>query len=75
MPAGAVNVHGHLHAKRARARALVSTQHLNVNVEQTGYRPLRLSELVMTAGALLAGDVKPLATTAHTVAMARRHPG
>ena len=71
VPAGSVSVHGHLHGTPARAKALVSRRHLNVNCELTRYRPARLAELVTTAGALLAGKLEPLATTAGTVAMAR----
>ena len=72
VPAGTVNVHGHLHGALAKAKALRSTRHLNVNCELTAYQPVRLAELATAAGALLAGDIKPLATTAGTLARARR---
>ena len=40
-PAGAVNVHGHLHR-----RDPPSPQHWNVSVERLGYRPVRLDRLI-----------------------------
>ena len=70
VPVRAVNVHGHLHGTAARAMARCSRYHLNVNVELTSFRPVRLSELVTTARALLAGDVEPQPTTAGTIARA-----
>ncbi len=70
VPVGAVNVHGHLHGTTAREVASCSRYHLNVNVELTAFRPVRLSELVTTARALLAGDVDPQMTTADTIASA-----
>ena len=70
VPVGAVNVHGHLHGKAARAKARRSSYHLNVNVELTSFRPVHLSELATTARALLAGDVEPQRTTARTIAKA-----
>ena len=72
VPAGAVNVHGHLHGALAKAKALRSRRHLNVNCELTAYRPVRLAELTMAAGALLTGGVQPQPTKAGTVALARR---
>ena len=75
VPAGTVNVHGHLHGALAKAKALRSRCHLNVNCELTAYRPVRLAELATAAGVLLAGDIEPLATTAGTVARARRRRG
>ena len=70
VPAGAVNVHGHLHGTTARTKARRSRRHLNVNCELTAYQPVRLADLATTAGALLAGDVEPQKTTAETVAAA-----
>ena len=70
VPVGAVNVHGHLHGTTAREVASCSRYHLNVNVELTAFRPVRLSELATTARALLAGDVDPQMTTADTIASA-----
>lgn len=70
VPVGAVNVHGHLHGTAAREIARCSRYHLNVNVELTAFRPVRLSELVTAARALLAGDVEPEMTTADTIASA-----
>ena len=70
VPVGAVNVHGHLHGTAARAKPRCSIYHLNVNVELTSFRPVRLPELATTARALLAGDVEPQRTTARTIARA-----
>lgn len=70
LPVGAVNVHGHLHGTEAREIARCSRHHLNVNVELTAFRPVRLSELVAAARALLAGNVEPEMTTADTIAAA-----
>ena len=44
-PAGAVNVHGHLHR-----RDPPSAQHWNVSVERIGYRPVRLDRLIERNG-------------------------
>ena len=70
VPAGMVNVHGHLHGREACAIARCSRYHLNVNVELTSFRPVRLSELATAARALRDGDVKPQPTTAGTIARA-----
>ncbi|MCY4599745.1 MAG: hypothetical protein OXF27_07480 [Acidobacteria bacterium] len=70
VPVGAVNVHGHLHGTPARAIARCSRYHLNVNVELTAFRLVRLPELATTARALLAGDAEPQPTTAGTIARA-----
>ena len=70
VPVGAVNVHGHLHGTAARAIARCSRYHLNVNVEFTAFRPVRLSELATRARALLAGDAEPQPTTAGMIARA-----
>ena len=70
VPVGAVNVHGHLHGTAAREIARCSRYHLNANVELTAFRPMRMSELVTAARALLAGDVEPGMTTADTIARA-----
>ena len=40
-PVHAVNIHGHLHGG-----GNVSVRHINVNVERTGYAPLKLSEVL-----------------------------
>ena len=40
-PIPAVNIHGHLHGADD-----VSSRHANVSVERTGYRPLRLSDVL-----------------------------
>ncbi len=49
VPAGHVNVHGHLHA-RQRARS----PHINVSVEQLAYRPISLARLRLLAQAIVA---------------------
>ena len=72
VPAGCVNVHGHLHGTHARSNARRSRRHLNVNVELVGYRPVHLTELAATARALLAGDVEPQKTTGKTMTLAAR---
>ena len=50
VPAGHVNVHGHLHA-RQRARS----PHINVSVEQLAYRPISLARLRPLAQAIVGG--------------------
>ena len=40
-PIPAVNIHGHLHGAED-----VSKRHANVSVERTGYRPLRLGDVL-----------------------------
>ena len=72
VPAGCVNVHGHLHGTHARSKARQSRRHLNVNVELVGYRPVRLTELAATARALLVGDVEPQKTIGKTMTLATR---
>lgn len=64
VPAGHVNVHGHLHGSIGP----VSRRHLNVNVEQIGYRPVRVSALIETAKALLSRRTAVRWTTAKTIA-------
>ena len=58
------------HGTAARAIARCSRYHLNVNVEFTAFRPVRLSELATRARALLAGDAEPQPTTAGMIARA-----
>ena len=58
VPAGCVNVHGHTHNEAPRY-----TPHINVSVEQIGYRPLALSKLRVLAAALAAGRYPDGATT------------
>ncbi|MDD5002406.1 MAG: metallophosphoesterase [Thiomonas arsenitoxydans] len=45
LPAGVVNVHGHIHQHLVEGQ-----KHLNVCVEHTGYRPLRLDEVLRQHG-------------------------
>ena len=52
VPAGAVNVHGHMHRRRDRK----DDPRINIAVEQTGYRPVRASALIAEAARRLAGE-------------------
>lgn len=58
VPAGCVNVHGHTHDEPPGR-----TPHVNVSVEQLGYRPVALGRVRALAQALLAGRYPPGATT------------
>ena len=69
VPAECFNIHGHLHGE---AGSPWSARHLNVNVEQTNFRPIRVLDLVMTGKALLGGKLAIRRTTAETVAAATR---
>ena len=69
VPAECFNIHGHLHGK---AGSPWSARHLNVNVEQTNFRPIRVLDLVTTGKALLGGKLAIRRTTAETVAAAVR---
>lgn len=60
VPDGAVNVHGHLHQRRVPGR----TRHVNVSVEQVGYRPQSLTAIRRLGGRLVRGEVVPGGTTA-----------
>ena len=55
VPAGSVNVHGHLHAQEAPT----PDQHLNVSVEQLNYRPVRLSDIRRLARRMVEGRTVP----------------
>ncbi len=44
VPPNAVNVHGHLHGPPG-----LTSRHLNVSVERTGYRPVPLTEVLSDA--------------------------
>ena len=70
VPAGCVNVHGHVHRKTS-----VDACRINVCVEQIGYRPIRVSDVRGLArrldGAPLGGD----ATTDLFIAWAKGWPG
>ena len=57
LPAGWVNVHGHMHAALP-----TRTRHINVSVEQLDYAPIELSRLRLLAGAL-ADDCYPAGRT------------
>ena len=52
VPAGVVNVHGHLHGHRFDSR-----NHINVSVEQLDYGPVELARIQRLAAALAAGVV------------------
>ncbi len=58
VPAGCVNVHGHTHGEPPGR-----SPHVNVSVEQLGYRPIALGRVRALALALLAGNYPPGATT------------
>ena len=58
VPAGHVNVHGHQHDA-----APTRTPHINVSVEQTGYRPLVLGDVRRLAASIAAEDYPPGRTT------------
>ena len=55
VPAGCINVHGHLHEKESPS----SNRHINVSVEQLNYRPARLSDIRHLALRLLEGRTVP----------------
>ena len=55
VPAGCVNVHGHVHQKESPSR----NRHINVSVEQLNYRPAKLSDIRRLARRLLEGRTVP----------------
>ena len=55
VPAGCINVHGHVHGKESPSR----NRHINVNVEQLNYRPARLRDVRRLALRLLQGRTVP----------------
>ena len=55
VPAGCVNVHGHVHQKESPSR----NRHINVSVEQLNYRPGRLRDIRRLARRLLEGRTVP----------------
>ena len=61
IPAGCVNVHGHLHHERVRG----PSRHINVSVEQVEYRPTALTSVRRLAGRLVRGEAVKGRTTAH----------
>ena len=63
LPRGWVNLYGHVHNNEP----LRETPHINVCVEHTEYRPLRLESLRTLAGQLLTGRVPEGATTADRI--------
>lgn len=58
VPDGCVNVHGHTHDEPPR-----STPHINVSVEQLGYRPVELDRIRTLAKELIAGRYPDGGTT------------
>ena len=64
VPEGCVNVHGHLHDRRMPDPSL----HINVSVEQLGYRPAALTSVRRLAGRLVAGGTVGGRTTADQLA-------
>ena len=71
VPAGTVNVHGHLHhGKRKNAGP-----YINVCVEQTGYRPIRLTEIRERARKLIRTESESgseVPTTHHNESLVTR---
>ena len=59
VPAGCVNVHGHLHQSDSPSW----NRHINVSVEQLNYRPARLDDIRRLARRLLEGRTVPGPTT------------
>ena len=55
VPAGWVNVHGHVHRNESPSRI----RHINVSVEQLNYRPAKLSDIRRLARRLLEGRTVP----------------
>ena len=52
VPAGAVNVHGHMHRRKDRT----SDAHINVAVEQIGYHPVEVGTIIEEARRRLGGE-------------------
>ena len=69
VPSGTVNVHGHMHRRRDRRL----DPRINVAVEQTGYRPVRASHLVVEAARRLRGE-HPIPLTDYSVAGSLARP-
>ena len=63
LPPGWVNLYGHVHNNEP----LRDTPHINVCVEHTGYRPLRLESLRTLGKAVLSGPTPNGATTADRI--------
>ena len=59
VPAGWVNVHGHIHQERSPT----DERHINVSVEQLDYRPARMSDIRRLARRLVKGRSVPGETT------------
>ena len=55
VPAGCVNVHGHVHQKESLSR----NRHINVSLEQLHYRPAKLSDIRRLTRRLLEGRTVP----------------
>ncbi len=68
--AGAVNVHGHTHRRWDRR----NDPRINVAVEQTGCRPVRLSRVIDEARRRLAGEAPQPLGTAQTLWRAATRP-
>lgn len=60
VPAGCVNLHGHLHGVRVPG----ATPHINISVEQVCYRPQRLTAIRGLAARLVTGEMVSGSTTA-----------
>ena len=55
VPAGCINVHGHVHGKASPSR----NRHINVSVEQLNYRPARVCDIRRLALRLVEGRTVP----------------
>ena len=69
VPRGWINLHGHMHGPAWP----VSRRHVNVNVEQIGYRPARLDE-VLAGHAIAEGRLVQGMTTAESIIRYRKEP-
>ena len=67
VPRGYVNLHGHLHG----GAWPVSRRHVNVNVEQIGYRPARLDEMLAAGHAIAGGRLRQGMLTDESIARYR----
>ena len=68
VPDGWVNLHGHTHGEHHDA----DSRHINICIEQTAYRPVRLSELIVLAKHLLTHGAPKGKTTRDRIKAAKR---
>ena len=69
VPAGWVNVHGHIHQERSPT----DERHINVSVEQLDYRPARMSDIRRLARRLAEGKSVPGETTRARLDLGEQH--